>query len=119
MSMHAGKHVYARPGSAERCALWDSVKRRRRLSCQILRRCGACMGFGGAAEEDEQMKASALFGPGWEGASLDVLWQDAERAFCRFAQDGPEGETYAFIPVLSGAGHPTPEIVNRFIREYE
>ena len=32
---------------------------------------------------DEQMKASVLFGAGWEDDSLEVLWRDAERAFCR------------------------------------
>ena len=65
------------------------------------------------------MKASALFGAGWEDDSLEVLWQDAGRAFCRLGRDGPAGDRHAFIPVLSGAEHPTLESINRLIREYE
>jgi PAS domain S-box-containing protein len=64
------------------------------------------------------MKASALFGAGWEHDSVDVLWQDAGRAFCRLGRDGPEGDRHAFIPLLSGAEHPTLESINRLIREY-
>jgi len=29
------------------------------------------------------MKASVLFGAGWENDSQQVLWRDAGRAFCR------------------------------------
>src|SRR6476620_7034968 len=64
------------------------------------------------------MKASALFGTGWEHDSVEVLWRDAERAFCRLARDGA-GDGHAFIPVLSGSEHPTLESINRLIREYE
>ena len=70
-------------------------------------------------EEDEQMQASALFGAGWEHDSVEVLWQDAERAFCRLGCDGPAGERHAFIPVLSGSEHPTLESINRLTHEYE
>jgi hypothetical protein len=38
------------------------------------------------------MKASALFGAGWESDSVEVLWQDAGRAFCRLGRDGPAGD---------------------------
>ena len=65
------------------------------------------------------MKASALFGAGWENDSLEVLWQDAGGAFCRLGRDGAAGDRHAFIPVLSGAEHPTLESINRLIREYE
>ena len=65
------------------------------------------------------MKPSALFGAGWEGDSVEVVWQDAGRAFCRLGRDGPAGERHAFIPVLSGTEHPTLESINRLIREYE
>ena len=65
------------------------------------------------------MKASALFGPGWEHDSVEVLWQDAGRAFCRLGRDGPAGDGHAFIPVLSGSEHPTLESINRLTREYE
>ena len=65
------------------------------------------------------MKASALFGAGWEDDSVEVLWQDAGRAFCRLWRDGAAGERHAFIPVLSGAEHPTLESINRLTHEYE
>ena len=65
------------------------------------------------------MKASALFGAGWEHDSVEVLWQDAGRAFCRLGRDGAAGDRHAFIPVLSGAEHPTLESINRLTREYE
>ena len=29
------------------------------------------------------MKVSALLGAGWENEFLNVLWEDAERVFCR------------------------------------
>ena len=31
------------------------------------------------------MNASVLLGAGWENNSLEVLWRDAGRAFCRQA----------------------------------
>ena len=65
------------------------------------------------------MKASALFGAGWEDDSLEVLWRDAGRAFCRLWRDDAEGERHAFIPITSGAEHPTLESVNRLTHEYE
>jgi hypothetical protein len=33
------------------------------------------------------MKASVLFGTGWENDSLEVLWRDAGRVFCRQWRD--------------------------------
>ena len=65
------------------------------------------------------MKASVLFGAGWENDSLEVLWRDAGRAFCRLSQEDGGGERYAFIPVLSDAEHPILEIANRLAREFE
>ena len=64
------------------------------------------------------MKASALFGAGWEDDSLEVLWHDADRAFCRLWRDDAEA-THAFIPIPSGAEHPTLESINRLTHEYE
>jgi PAS domain S-box-containing protein len=63
------------------------------------------------------MKASAFFGDGTEYDSLEVLWEDAERVFCKLRRDDAEG--YAFAPVLSGAEHPTLESINRLTHEYE
>ena len=65
------------------------------------------------------MKASVLFGAGWEDDSLEVLWRDAGRVFCRLWRDDAEGQTHAFIPINSGAAHPTLESVNRLTHEYE
>jgi hypothetical protein len=49
------------------------------------------------------MQASALFGAGWEHDSVEVLWHDAGRAFCRLGRNDSASDTHAFIPVLSGA----------------
>jgi hypothetical protein len=87
--------------------------------CLILKAHASSLNCLEPPEEDEQMKASALFGAGWENDSVEVLWQDAGRAFCKLGRNGPAGDTHAFIPVLSGSEHPTLEIINRLIREYE
>jgi serine/threonine protein kinase len=65
------------------------------------------------------MQASALFGAGWKHESVEVLWQEAGRAFCRLERDGPGGITHAFIPLLSRPQHPTLESINRLTHEYE
>jgi len=65
------------------------------------------------------MKASVLFGAGWENDSLEVLWRDAERAFCRMWRENADGSRYAFIPIVSDAEHPTLESVNRLAHEFE
>ena len=65
------------------------------------------------------MKASVLFGAGWENDSLEVLWRDAGRAFCRMSPNDADGGRYAFIPIPSDAGHPIVENVNRLAREFE
>ena len=65
------------------------------------------------------MQASALFGAGWEHESVEVLWQEAGRAFCRLGRVGPGGITHAFIPLLSRPQHPTLESINRLTHEYE
>ena len=36
------------------------------------------------------MKASVLLGAGWEDDSLEVLWRDADRAFCRLRRNDVE-----------------------------
>ena len=63
------------------------------------------------------MKASVLLGAGWEDDSLEVLWRDADRAFCRLWRN--DAETHAFIPIPSGAEHPTLESVNRLTHEHD
>src|SRR5581483_9508992 len=68
---------------------------------------------------DGQMKASVLFGAGWENDSLEVLWRDAGRAFCRMSQNDADGGRYAFIPIPSDTEHPLLDSVNRLAREFE
>jgi PAS domain S-box-containing protein len=66
------------------------------------------------------MKASALLGAGGANDTLEVLWEDAERVFCRIWRDDAEGHRHAFIPaVLSGTEHPTLASINRLTHEYE
>jgi len=64
------------------------------------------------------MKASALFGAGWEDDSLEVLWRDAGRVFCRLWRDDSEGQTHAFIPINSAAAPSGLASVNRLTHEY-
>ena len=64
------------------------------------------------------MKPSAPLG-GWENDSLEVLWEDTERIFCKLSQKEAEGPRYAFVPVLAGAAHPTLESINRLTHEYQ
>jgi hypothetical protein len=63
------------------------------------------------------MKASALFGAGWEDDSLEVLWQGPGRIFCRLWRDDTEGDKHAFV-TLVGAEHPTLES-NRLTHEHD
>jgi PAS domain S-box-containing protein len=65
------------------------------------------------------MKTSSLSGAGGEYDSLEVLWENAERVFCRLWRNDAEGGKHAFIPVLSGAEHPTLDSINRLTHEYE
>lgn len=49
--------------------------------------------------------------------SLEVLWEDSERAFCRLRRD--DGRTvHALMPGDSGTTHPTPESVRRLAHEH-
>ena len=63
------------------------------------------------------MTASALLGAGWEDDSLEVLWRDADRAFCRLWRN--DAETHAFILIPSGTEHPTLASINRLTHENE
>ena len=65
------------------------------------------------------MNASALSGADRENSSLEVLWEHAERVFCRLWRDGVESHRYAFTPVHSTAEHPTLASINRLTHEYE
>jgi hypothetical protein len=65
------------------------------------------------------MKASVLFGAGWENDSVEVLWRDAGRAFCTLRQHDAKGEKHAFVPIPAAAEHPAPESINRLAHEHE
>ena len=65
------------------------------------------------------MRASVLFGAGWENDSVEVLWRDAGRVFCRLHQHNAEGEKHVFVPIPAAAERPTPESVNRLAHEHE
>jgi len=65
------------------------------------------------------MKASILFGAGWENDSVEVLWRDAGRAFCRLSRNDAEGEKHAFIPIPADVEHLTRESVDRLTHEHE
>jgi PAS domain S-box-containing protein len=64
------------------------------------------------------MNVSASLGASGEDGVMQVLWQDAERVFCRFARERTGGHKHAFIPVVGGTEHPTLESVNRLAHEY-
>ncbi len=65
------------------------------------------------------MKASILFGADWENDSVEVLWRDAGRIFCRLCRNHDEGEKHAFIPIPAAVDHLTLESVNRLSHELE
>lgn len=64
------------------------------------------------------MKASVLLEAGWEDDSLEVLWRDDGRTFCRLGRRDGASETYASIPIPSGAEHSTLDSVNRLTHEH-
>ena len=65
------------------------------------------------------MTAPALLGTGREGDLLEVLWEDADRIFCKLSRNDVGGHRHAFIPTVVGAAHPTLESLNRLAHEYE
>jgi PAS domain S-box-containing protein len=65
------------------------------------------------------MNASVLLGTGREGDLLEVLWEDADRLFCRLSRNDTEGLRHAFLPVAVGAERPTLESIHRLAHEYE
>ena len=51
--------------------------------------------------------------------SPEILWEDAERAFCRFRSGDAEGHRYAFLPARAAAEHAVLHGVRRLAHEYE
>lgn len=64
------------------------------------------------------MTPSAMLGGEWAGDSLEVLWEDTERVFCKLSRQDAENSRYAFIPVLPDSDHPTIQSINRLTCEY-
>src|SRR6266404_4542935 len=62
------------------------------------------------------MNPSSWFGAGGV-SSLEVLWQDGERVFCR-GERHADGDRAAVLAVLPAAEHPTPATLDRLAREY-
>lgn len=63
------------------------------------------------------MTASALSDASDRNDSIQVLWEDSERVFCRLLRKHAEGHGHAFT--VASAEHPTLESVNRLAHEYE
>ena len=63
------------------------------------------------------MNAATLSHASGRDDSVEVLWEDAERVFCRLLQKDAEGHRPAFAPILAGAEHPTFESINRLARD--
>jgi hypothetical protein len=64
------------------------------------------------------MKASVLFGPGWEKDFVEVLWRDSGLAFCKLWRNDAEGEKHAFVSISSGVDHPSLASVDRLTHEH-
>src|SRR6516164_2780146 len=58
----------------------------------------------------------------WIGAgadsSLQVVWQDGERVFCKGWHEGADGNRNPVLAVLPAAEHPTPASLDRLAHEY-
>src|SRR6266446_4681440 len=63
------------------------------------------------------MKPFSWFGAGGD-SSLQVLWEDGERVFCR-GERRVDGYRAAVLAVLPAAEHPTPATLDRLACEYE
>src|SRR5579871_3460166 len=63
--------------------------------------------------------ASAQSGQSGGDDAAQVLWEDTDRVFCRLRPGDAAAYTHAFVPLLQGIEHPTPESVKRLTQEYE
>jgi hypothetical protein len=52
------------------------------------------------------------------GSSLQVVWEDGDRVFCREVRDRANGERNTVLVVLPAREPPTRDTLNRFRREY-
>jgi len=65
------------------------------------------------------MKPSILFGAGWEKDSVEVLWRNAGRVFCRLSPHDAQGEKYAFLPFSAFVRYATLENLDDLAHEHE
>src|SRR5260370_36392594 len=65
-----------------------------------------------------QMNPSSLFDAVGDD-SVQALWEDSERVFCRGWRDGVDGDRNAVLAVLLAAERPTPGSLKRLTHEYE
>src|SRR5262245_10537398 len=79
---------------------------------------------GGEGGEPIPMAVSAMNRSSWpDAAGVDgvpeMLWEDAERKYCRVWRNSTDGTRQPFLAVLPAAEHPTPRSLNRLAHEYE
>src|ERR1700733_5450700 len=63
------------------------------------------------------MTASAVSDASGRNNSMQVLWEDTERVFCRLLGNHVESHRHGFT--VASAEHPAPESINRLAHEYE
>src|SRR5882757_2484743 len=63
------------------------------------------------------MNPSLWFDAG-PGRSLQVLWRDGDRVFCRGWRDGADAQRNTVLVVFPTAEHPTRDSLNRLAHEY-
>jgi len=64
-----------------------------------------------------QMNGSSSLRAG-EDSSLEVLWADGERAFCRAWREADGGNRTAVLAVVPASEHPTTSCLDRLAHEY-
>ena len=65
------------------------------------------------------MSAASWFNTDHENSASEVLWEDGERVCRRIHRAGPDGVRHEFVALLPAAEVPSPDILNRFLHEYE
>ncbi len=65
------------------------------------------------------MKRYSILGATGEDGSIQVLWKDDWRIFCKILSDEAKGERCGFTAAPSAAGQPSPEAISRLAREFE
>ena len=66
---------------------------------------------------DSRMNPSSWFSAGGN-SSLQILWEDGERVFCRAWREAVDGVSTAMLAVVPASEHPTPSCLDRLTHEY-